>query len=318
MVRGDQALLYDNDRKAIPTIESSVLLSLLYFDIFKYPLTASEIGRFSRARGHSQLKAILQKWVDSGELKTDGTYFGFGDLETKVNNRKKGNDRAGKVLNKARKNARLINSFPFVRAVFLSGSISKGTMAADGDVDYFIITEPGRLWLSRLMLVLYKKVFLLGSYKYFCINYFITSDHLEIEEKNRFTATELATVIPVSGDANLIENFFESNKWISGYYPNIEREAGLIKPSKNTFKRLLERVFNLLGSRGLDRFSMRCFTSFRKLKFSEMKREEYKIAFKSSDHVSKHHPQNFQKKVVNTLDKKVREFEKELEIQLSV
>ena len=78
---------------------------------------------------------------------------------------------------------KFISKFPYVRAILLSGSISKGYMDKDSDVDYFIITQPNRLWVTRLLLMLFKKIFLFNSRKVFCINYFVDSEKLEIEEK---------------------------------------------------------------------------------------------------------------------------------------
>ena len=85
--------------------------------------------------------------------------------------------------------------FPFVRGVFLSGSISKGFMSESDDIDYFIITAPGRLWLTRTLLILFKKIFLFNSFRNFCLNYFIDSENLYIPEHNRYTATEIVFLI---------------------------------------------------------------------------------------------------------------------------
>ena len=90
----------------------------------------------------------------------------------------------------------------------ISGSLSKGYYDDDGDIDFFIITSPKRLWIARTFLILYKKIFLLNSRKYFCVNYFISSNALEIEEKNIFTATELTTLLPMFGNGSF-HKFYE-------------------------------------------------------------------------------------------------------------
>ena len=102
-------------------------------------------------------------------------------------------------MHKALRNARLIFHFPFTRAIMISGSLSKNYADEASDVDYFIIVKPGRLWIARTLLIIYKRIFLMNSKKYFCVNYFIDEDHLEIEEKNLFTAVELTTLIPIHG-----------------------------------------------------------------------------------------------------------------------
>ncbi len=88
------------------------------------------------------------------------------------------------------------------------------------DLDFFIITAPNRLWIARTLLVLYKRVFLANSHKHFCVNYFIDEKHLEIEEKNLFTATELATVIPLYGSKQY-ENLQGVNSWLARILPQL-------------------------------------------------------------------------------------------------
>ena len=83
-----------------------------------------------------------------------------------------------KVLVKAKAKARFISKFPFVAAVGVSGSLSKGYYDSDSDIDFFIITQHNRLWICRTLLMVYKKIFLLNSRKYFCPNYFISSEQL--------------------------------------------------------------------------------------------------------------------------------------------
>ena len=95
------------------------------------------------------------------------------------------NRRADRILPVAQRMARLIGSFPFIRGVFVSGSLSKHSMKADSDIDFFLITEPGRLWLARTLLVVFKKIFLFNSHKYFCVNYFVDTKHLEVDLRCR-------------------------------------------------------------------------------------------------------------------------------------
>ena len=122
--------------------------------------------------------------------------------------------------------SRKIAKFPYVKGVCLSGALSKGFYDDDGDFDFFIITKPNRLWIARTILVLYKKIFLLNSKKYFCVNYFISTDKLEISEQNLFTATEIATLIPLYGTDTFKEFLEAKNPWAAPYFPN--------KPSPKT------------------------------------------------------------------------------------
>lgn len=314
---GAQADLRDSEM--LPYKDSALFAALVYFEIFNFPLTLEEIWKFSAFESRAEMKRCLGRWVLQGYILRDGRHYMLSWREDKLPQRLQGEKRARGMWEKARKRARLIQSFPFIEAVFISGSVSKGVVAPDGDVDFFMITRPGRLWISRTLLVLYKKIFLLGSHRYFCVNYFIDSRHLEIEEQNRFTATEMATLIPMTGDGKLVGEFFRRNPWVWDYYPNFTPRPPLMLTSKKpAAKRLLESLLDLFGARVLDKAGRWLTTGFWRIKFREMTPREFNLALKSREYVSKHHPLQFQKKVLQAFDAMTAEFEENHQMKLDL
>lgn len=275
--------------------------------MFAYPLKAQEIfyslDRNSTTVG--EVEATLGAMVDEGRLLQHEKFYGFGELESNVNRRLKGNRLALEAMPQARKWSRFISGFPYVKGVFLSGSISKNFMEEDGDIDYFVVTTPGRLWLSRTFLVLFKKLFLFNSHKYFCVNYFVDTEHLEIEEKNLFTATELVTLIPICG-AETYGPFMDHNDWVKKHFPNFPpHESSTISAVKNgMFKRGIEACFNNPLGALLDRTCMKLTVGFWKRKFSAFEKDRFDIALKSRPYVSKHHPNNYQQKVLTAFEER--------------
>ena len=202
--------------------QAAILAVLRYFEIFKHPLTLHEIGQYLSVSGvdGTELETNMQALVAAGKAWCFTPYFQSSNDAQWPLERIEKNSRADKILPKAYSMGRFIGHFPFIKAVMVSGSLSKHCMAHDGDIDFFLITAPGRLWLARTLLVLYKKVFLFNSHKYFCINYLIDTEHLEIEEKNIFTATECATLLPIFNTA-FYHKFINANAWAyRSFYPN--------------------------------------------------------------------------------------------------
>ncbi len=141
---------------------------------FPYPLQAQEILEFLPGKiDPGKLHHSLEQLVDEGYIYRHGEFYSLKPEPHLVPRRLKGNEAAHRMMQKAHKFSRLIAAFPFVRCVCISGSLSKGFIDEQGDIDYFIITRPGRLWIARSLLIGFKKVFLLNSRKYFCVNYFI-------------------------------------------------------------------------------------------------------------------------------------------------
>ena len=299
--------------RSFPTqLHEHVMRTLLYYDIFGYPLNADEVYRFIGLAGieGQAIHACLST------LKNGKVIYQFGDLfsvnadKSLADRRKKGNAEAQKFLDLARKKAKLISRFPFVRGVLASGSLSKGYMDEKSDIDFFIITEPKRLWIARTLLVLYKRIFLFNSHKHFCVNYFVDEAHLEIEEKNLFTATELATVIPLFG-SDQYKELHRSNAWLNAFFPNFQPRstAGVPDTSSPWLKGFAEKFLNVFFGNFLERFCrQKTLARWKKHYEKVYSREDFDIAFKSKPYASKNHPSNFQRVIMEAYEQKLKLF----------
>jgi hypothetical protein len=237
-------------------------------------------------------------------------FFSLKNNIDPIDRRKKGNVEAEKYLLLAEKKAQLISKFPFVRAVMASGSLSKGYMDEKSDLDFFIVTAPNRLWIARTLLVLYKRVFLFNSHKYFCVNYFVDEKHLEIEEKNLFTATELATVIPLYGSKQY-ENLHRVNAWLREFFPNYTpRSIANVPTTKLSWgKRIAERFLDLFFGNALEKYCQKkTMDRWRKQYEKNYSATDFKVAFKSKPYASKNHPRNYQRSVMEVYSEKLKSF----------
>ncbi len=298
--------------------ELTLLKPLLYFSLFRYPLTEEEIFAFSEIKDKPKVKKELQALVDDKVVYKIADFYLCENNPQLVERRITGNKRANKIFTKAQKVSKFIARFPYVEGVGISGSLSKGFYDDDGDIDFFIITAPKRLWIARTFLILYKKIFLLNSRKYFCVNYFIASNSLEIEEKNRFTATELVTLIPMFGNGSFHE-FYKQNTWAFSFMPNFSSSQplqNLSEVKKPLITRLAEKVLNTKIGDYIDTLFLRLTYKRWKQKFNKMDERQFNVALKSTQNVSKHHPLNFQKQVINRLNKKYEEYQCKYNIHL--
>ena len=307
------------DEFYLTQLRRGIIRTLAYYDIFSYPLTAAEIY-YNLGHNHTSLEEITSELKDLASnniVYSKGEFFQLNDDEKYVHRRRKGNELAEKKLKTARTVSRFISRFPFIRGILLSGSISKGFMEEGSDIDYFVITHPNRVWFSRLMLMLFKKLFLFNSKKIFCINYFVDSEKLEIEEKNIFTATEIVTLLPTFGK-NIYDEFYEKNFWVKQFYPNYpKRETSDVLDRKNgIIKSLLEKILGRKFGDKIDDYAMTIFDKFNRTKYKNYHEEEFKIAFKSSKKESKHHPKFFQKTVLEEFNRRIRTLENRLNVPL--
>lgn len=279
---------------------TEIILLLKYFRIFKHPLKLDEIYKFSSA-SMEQLELQLNELEAHGIIKVvDGYYLYEGD-ESFIQKRLTGESKARILMPKAKKAGRFISHFPFVKFVGISGSLSKNYADEKTDFDFFIVTANNTLWICRTLLHLFKKLsFLVGKQHSFCMNYFIDEHHMKIEEQNIFTRIELSTLIPLNNET-IYKSLLFQNK---ANLPNInhiipEYETSGHHQKKETLP--LKEKNNWL--KPLNIFLMRMTDAKWKRKWKDKgyPMEDYPLAFKTTPFVSKNHPKNYQKNILNQL-----------------
>ncbi len=202
----------------LSSLQRAVLLTVLYGDLFDHPLTRGELHRFLTVPCPDP--EALEQAVEA----LDGRYLGTArglvfrrGREATVDLRLRRSRLAAERWPPARRFARWLGWVPFLRMVAVCGSQAVENGDADGDVDLFLITEPGRLWLVQsLTMVLRRAGRLLGIDV--CPNYLLTSGALEIQERDLYTAREAAQAMPLWGEA-AYDRFLEANRWIDDFQP---------------------------------------------------------------------------------------------------
>ena len=289
---------------------AAVLRTLLYYGIFRFPLRAEEVARlsgfpFARPDDAREVLAGLVARGLAGEK--DGLHF-VGD-PAQVSERHASARRAAATLPRALRRGRLIARFPFVRGVALTGTLSKGAFHEGDDVDFFVVTAKDRVWVCRTLLMLFKKVVLLDSHRFFCVNYLVAEDALAVPDRNVFTATEVAWLRPVSG-GSAFDAFFRANSWVSSFLP-AWRPPDPAPPEapKGGLKRLVERLLSgRVGDRLDDRLRIAIARRNRR-RYVHLPGREFDVALRAEKSASKHHPNHFQQRVLSRLSEEIRAFE---------
>ncbi|MBK8848192.1 MAG: nucleotidyltransferase domain-containing protein [Bacteroidetes bacterium] len=281
-----------------PYAVKAVLSTLAYFSVFKHPLRYDELQSHSHfdVLSKNQLNQVLQIAIGSNVIKQSGSYYILGD-KSEILRRTIGEENAHQAMQKAEKFSEIISQFPFVKGVALSGSISKGYMDADSDVDYFIITAPGKLWICRTLLILYKKIILLNSRKFFCLNYFVDENNLAIPDQNIFTATEIVFLKTMYGP-EAMNSFFKANEWIFNFYPSAKIDVSAKQIAKPWISTFAEKICSTWLCNIFEVTLRKVTVLFWRIKFGKRTPEWHQAQMRNKAGVSKHHPNGFQVKVM--------------------
>lgn len=301
-------------------IQIELIKALLYFDIFKYPLTREELFENSAINASLQLfNEELNNLLERGYIKEEEGFVSSLDRSSSdIIRRLKGNEGASKILPTALRYSRKIAKFPFVDCVCISGSLSKNYFDENSDVDYFIITKPNRLWLCRTFLIVYYKLLSKRKKKLVCTNYFITSNNLKIPDINAFTGTELAFLIPTV-NYSLYKKLTEKNNWYVNRFPNKKESPAIhcIDTPHPLLKKMVEFLLQgWAGDRLDDKLLDITLRRWRK-KYPTMKEEDFDLQFRTRKDVCKRHSHGFQNKVMNLWQEKLQSFEQKFNFSLT-
>ena len=241
-------------------MERAIVQTLAYADVFDYPLTADEVHRY--LIGAHASRSTISGLLSDGRLVPHtltrrGRYFTLAGHESTVETRRSRAHSATLLWRKALEYGRLIGSLPFVRMVAVTGALAMDNLA-DDDIDYLIVTEPGRLWLCRALVVALVRLAAVRGIE-LCPNYFISENALELEERNLFTAHEVAQMVPLAGMATY-QRLRELNRWSDVYLPNAggpPRRLGHTEPGHVRTRHLVERTLRSRVANPIETWEMR-------------------------------------------------------------
>lgn len=284
-------------------INREIMRTLLYFDLFSYPLSSNEVYLFLQIEleNKSEIESALEILIsESNVFCCKNLYSVRKDVEALCEHRLKNNERAEVFWQKTAIYGKIIASFPFVRAVFISGSLSKNNVDENGDIDYFLICSPNRLWIARLLLMLFKKVFLQNKHTYFCINYLIDETDFKIHPQNIFTATELKTLVPIFAP-QYYDILMQNNTWTNTFLPNYRNSDSKreLQPFSKGIKYLAEQLLSLLGER-LNQYIFKKWMRYNQQKYPGQ-------IFSATPNLASHHVQNRQDTIPMKLEKRINE-----------
>lgn len=215
--------------------EKSILKTLCYSAVFKYPLTKAQLWRyliwekksqprFSRFNNALDLleknKLVVTKENSFYLHKTGEGWLKERKFKTKIGKRKTAI---------AKRVCQILSIIPTIELIGLSGSLSLGIGDINDDIDLLIICQKNSLWLTRLIVNLL--LMFLGIKRNpddkdikdkICVNMFMETHSLGIpkSEQDLYSVHELAFLKPLYQRNNIYQKLIDSNGWIKKYLPN--------------------------------------------------------------------------------------------------
>jgi hypothetical protein len=206
--------------------ERAIVATLLYYDLFGFPLRASELVRFAHITGagsgfSQQALAPESAWWSSA----DGFWF-LGGRDALVARRQQMARCSGSKLDAARRWALWLQWIPGMRFVGVTGSLSMESASPEDDIDLLVITAPGRLWSTRAQVLACLSALRVkrpddGRSEHpnkACVNVLLSEDDLALPDRNLFIAHEICQMLPLLGQ-DTYRRFLDANLWVREFLP---------------------------------------------------------------------------------------------------
>lgn len=236
-------------------MKDAILKTLAYFNYHDHPLTFAEIFRFLLAPGASPtpdgLLKSLHELVAEGRVgEEDGFYFLPGRRELVSHRRENYIYCLGRIF-KAAKYIKIFKYVPYIRSIILSGSTAAMYGDKGGDIDFFVITKPGRIWMARLFLAGAAQI--LGVRRHgnktinrICLNHYLAEGRTpEIKYRPLDYATMLCLLNPEPA-----REMFLKQAWLKEHLanrPEILADSVLTQKRSKIFQPILESLLEFLG-----------------------------------------------------------------------
>lgn len=212
-------------------MEKAILKTLIYANIFDYPMTVFEIHKWliGRKAGLRQVESMLVRLSQKAKVKSQKEYYFLSERDGLVAKRRRREQQSEKYLRKAQVLSSLLQLIPWVKLVGISGGLAMGNADKGDDIDLFIITSKNRLWISRLVML--GLLSLLGQRRKvgemggkiagkLCINTLLEEDRLEQSSKDIYLAHEVLQMKVLWERDGIYSKYLEDNSWAFKFLPN--------------------------------------------------------------------------------------------------
>ncbi|MDO8573613.1 MAG: hypothetical protein Q7R77_02585 [Candidatus Daviesbacteria bacterium] len=203
-------------------MEKAILKTLIYADIFDYPLKINEIHKWLIAK-----KATLRQIEKV--LKGYKKYYFLPKRGNLVLQRLRKEKQSVVYFRKAKILSQILKLIPWIKLVGISGGLAINNAGKSDDIDLFIITRKDRLWLCRLLCL--GLLSLTGQRRKvtdtgrkiagkLCLNILLEEDKLEQKYKDIFVAHEVLQMKVLWQRNGIYSKYLADNNWAFKFLPN--------------------------------------------------------------------------------------------------
>lgn len=212
-------------------LQTSIINTLAYFDIFSYPLTITELYRYLWKPPKTVSLDELQTTVQ--EMATVEIHNGLLCLRDRseiILKRAIAYEESERKYKKRLPFIKLLTYLPYVEAIFVVNSLAFQNVHTDSDIDLLIISKPGKIWSTRFFTTIVAKLLRVRPRPNFtkdtlCLSFYIDGNSLNLQTlmsdpQDIHEVYWLNALFPVYDPYNFAQKIQTANSWMKDYLPN--------------------------------------------------------------------------------------------------
>ncbi|MBX4211773.1 MAG: hypothetical protein KW806_03235 [Candidatus Yanofskybacteria bacterium] len=260
-------------------LRNAVLATLAYYDVFDFPLTAFEVWKYliNPARVERLKEGITEislsevireldeLLVNKKILEHNGFYFfpeRVGIYDTRIEREKISAQKWKKLL----KYAQWFVAVPYIKGLFISGSMAVNNSTEMSDFDALVVARSGRLYTCRILLSFMAGMLGVRRTKHdtrapdkFCFNHYVTDHNLGISYESLYNAQSYTSLRPILVRDDIWVKFFRENIWLHKFVYNAQPEESYFYklkpwPLLEGIRGLAEAVLDTVVGEWLEKF----------------------------------------------------------------
>lgn len=229
-----------NDELFKICIQGAILKTVAFFDLFDYPLTLAEIHKFlylpearrdqaDRPAPLSFILGIIEEFKVKNLIGEKNGFYFLRGREGVIGIRLSRYLSFNRKIEKAKRIIKFFSFLPWIKMVGIGNMIGSNNLKEDSDIDFFIITRPGKIWTARLFCNLITQALNLrpktGRMKdKICLSFFVAGEEFNLKnfsfEDDIYFCYWIAGLAPVYERGAAYKKFIKANSFLTGKLPN--------------------------------------------------------------------------------------------------
>ncbi|MFA6307156.1 MAG: hypothetical protein WCV70_04025 [Patescibacteria group bacterium] len=254
-----------NNNEKILELKEAIIKVVAFFDLFDYPLTLNEIWQnMSVKRELFEVMAALEEMIKSpltpptkaGAIEKQNGFYFLAGRSAIIAERQRRYNFADRKFKRAMLASKIFKFIPWIKMIAVGNLLGAHNLKDSSDIDFFIITEDKRIWLTRFFCASITKLLGLrprvdNSRDKICLSFYVSeramnlsglmlknypaavSEEEQISLDSRLRGNDkkgygndiyfiywLAGLTPIYDIGGVYEKLMAANSWLKNYLPN--------------------------------------------------------------------------------------------------